>query len=80
MDKEKVQKTDWSKISMGIAVAIVFVMQQYHAMKLNEVKATVVPRHEIQKHTDRIMDRGEIIQSLKMINDRLNAMEAKDGS
>ena len=46
MNAEDVNQTDWSKIAMGIAVAIVFVMQQYHAMKLNEVKATIIPRTE----------------------------------
>ena len=40
-------KTDWSKIAMGIAVAIVFVMQQYHAMMLTEVKTTVAAHTQV---------------------------------
>ena len=70
-------KIDWSKIAMAIAVAVVFVMQQYHAMKLDEVHKIVVPRAEVQATTDKIMDKEEIMQALKMINDRLNSMEEK---
>ena len=41
MNEIEAKPTDWSKIAMGVAVAIVFVMQQYHAMMLTDVKATV---------------------------------------
>ena len=67
-------KTDWSKIAMGIAVAVVFVMQQYHAMRLADVKATVVPRHEL---TETVMDKTDILAALQAITLRLDAMEDK---
>jgi hypothetical protein len=44
MNAEDVNKIDWGKILMGAAVAIVFVMQQYHAMRLDEIR-TVVEEH-----------------------------------
>ena len=36
---------DFSKAMMGLD-AIVFIMQQYHAMKLEDLKQQVVPRPE----------------------------------
>jgi hypothetical protein len=75
MNADDVAKIDWGKIAMGIAVAIVFIMQQYHAMKLDEVKASVVPRHELSKT---IMDKEDILAALQAITQRLNAMENKN--
>jgi len=60
-----------------IGQVIYFQMQQYHAMKLDEVHKIVVPRAEVQATTDKIMDKEKIMQALKMINDRLNSMEEK---
>jgi len=77
MDAEDVNKIDWSKIVMGIAVAIVFIMQQYHAMKLEDVKNLVVPRPEFEQRADRVMDKDEILQALEDINNRMLALEKK---
>ena len=74
MDAEDISKIDFSKIFMGIAVAIVFILQQYHSMKLEDVKATIVPRKEITKT---VMDKEDILQALQSITDRLDAMEGK---
>jgi len=74
MNADDIAKVDWSKIAMGIAVAIVFIMQQYHAMKLDEVKDTVVPRHEL---TRTVMDKTDILAALQSITQRLDAMEEK---
>ena len=73
MGNEEASKTDWSKIAMGIAVAVVFVMQQYHAMMLTDVKATVA------KHTV-LNDEMEFNQEnrkkvFKDIDRRLKALE-----
>lgn len=65
---------DWSKLFMGLAVAIVFIMQQYHAMQLSDVKTIVVPRTEVD---NRVMHKDEILFALKAISDRLNALEGK---
>ena len=72
MNAEDVAKIDISKIAMGIAVAIVFILQQYHAMKLEDVKSSVVPRTEI---TETVMNKEDILAALKAITSRLDAME-----
>ena len=77
MDADDMSEIDWSKIAMGVAVAIVFVMQQYHAMKLEDVKSSVVSRHEIEDKTDNLMNKDDIMQALSAINNRLDAMEKK---
>ena len=66
---------DYSKFFMGLAVAIVFVLQQYHAMQLDDVRSSVVPRAEYEKHRDSTMDKDEILKALQMVNARLNSME-----
>ena len=75
MNAEEVNSIDWGKMAMGIAVAIVFVLQQYHAMKLDEVKVAV------EEHT-RLDDDLEFNQKnrkkvFKDIDIRLNALEEK---
>ena len=74
MNADDVSKIDWSKIAMGIAVAIVFIMQQYHAMKPDTVKASVVPRTEL---TETVMNKEDILAALRAITSRLDAMEKK---
>ena len=69
---------DYSKFFMGLAVAIVFVLQQWHAIQLDDVRSKVVPRAEYEKHRDSTMDKDEILKALQMVNARLNAMEGKD--
>ena len=77
MEAEDINKIDWSKIVMALAVGIVFILQQYHAMKLEDVKSTIVPRHELDKT---VMDKEDILAALQAITHRLDAMEGKDGS
>ena len=68
---------DWSKIFMGFAMALVFVMQQYHAMQVSNLKSNIVPRAEYEaKHRD-VMDKDVIISALKELNNRLDRMEEK---
>ena len=71
---------DFSKFFMGLAVALVFIMQQYHAMQLADVKSNVVPRDEYEKRHEQVMDKGEILKALQMLNARLNAMEGSDAN
>ena len=73
-------KIDWSKIAMAIAVAVVFVMQQYHAMKLDEVKGVIVPRPEFEQRADRAMDKEVIMNEFKELNKRLEDLEKNNGS
>jgi len=69
--------TDWSKIFMGFSVALVYIMQQYHAMQVADLKANVVPRAEYEmKHAD-VMDKDEILKALSELNTRLDALEEK---
>ena len=75
MNADDVAKIDWSKIAMGIAVAIVFVLQQYHAMKLEDVRASVVPRHEYTKKTDEFVPKTDLLFALKDIEKRIEKLE-----
>ena len=81
MNSEDVAKIDWSKIAMGVAVAIVFVMQQYHAMKLEDVKSLVVPRAEYeqrhQNQQNKVMDKAEIMDAFKDLSRRLSELEKR---
>ena len=60
---------------MGIAVAVVFIMQQYHSMKLDDMKAKIVPRTEYQQNADTILPKDEIMFALKNIATRLETLE-----
>jgi len=73
-------KIDWNKIFMGAAVAIVFVMQQYHSIKLSDLKDEVVPRVELQKKHDTLMAKDEILFALDHISKRIDILEGKDGT
>ena len=75
MNAETVNKIDWGKMAMGFAVAIVFIMQQYHAMKLDEVR-TVVTKHT--KLNDEVAFNQENRKKVfKDIDIRLKALESK---
>ena len=71
---------DYSKFFMGLAVAIVFVLQQWHAMQLDAVKDIVVPRPEYEQRHEKVMDKDEILKSLQMINSRIDAMKIKNAN
>ena len=77
MPTDEHNKPDWSKIAMGVAVAIVFVMQQYHAMQVADIKAEVVPRPEYQRKADTIMGKDEILDAFKDFSRRLEELERK---
>ena len=66
---------DWSKMFMGFAVALVFVMQQYHAMQVSDLKSNVVPRAEYEvKHQD-VMDKDVILAAIKELHDRIDRID-----
>ena len=79
-------ETDWSKIFMGFAMALVFVMQQWHSIEVSNIKADMVPRKEIQAHSDRVrtefredserfMDRNEILDAFRDFSKRIEYLE-----
>jgi len=75
MDSEETKPTDWSKIAMGIAVAVVFVMQQYHAMMLTDVKATVAEHTVLNDEMEFNQENRKKV--FKDIDIRLKALEEK---
>ena len=75
MDKTELNKTDWSKIFMGAAVALVFIMQQWHSMQMSDIKADLVPRPEFQRKADTIMGKDEILDAFKDFSRRLEQLE-----
>ena len=73
MSNGEPKQTDWSKIAMGVAVAVVFVMQQYHAMMLTDVQATVA-KHT-QFNDDLEFNQENRKKVFKDIDTRLKALE-----
>ena len=84
-------ETDWSKIFMGFAMALVFVMQQWHSIEVSDIKASMVPRAEIQAHTqnfrrefkednDKFMNRTEILDAFRDFSKRIEFLEEEKGS
>ena len=69
--------TDWSKLFMGFAMAFVFVLQAWHGMQVQDLKANVVPRAEFESKHSQLMQRDEILAALKALNDRMDANDAK---
>ncbi len=66
---------DYQKIFMAIAMAIVFIMQQYHAIQVADLKTNVVPRAEYEiKHQD-VMDKDIILAAIKELHDRIDKVE-----
>ena len=68
---------DYQKFFMGISVAVVFVMQQYHAMRLADVKASVVPRAEYEAHRDTTMHRDDILLAITRLGERMDSIEGQ---
>jgi len=80
MDSEDVARVDWGKLFMGAAVALVFIMQQWHSMQMSDIKGDLVPREEYQRKAETIMEKDEILDAFKDFSRRLGALEDKDGS
>jgi len=74
-------ETDWNKIFMGFAMALVFIMQQYHAMQLADVKSNVVPRTEYeqrhQNQQNKTMDKDAILDAFRDFSKRLERLETE---
>ncbi len=69
---------DYQKLFMAFAMAVVFIMQQYHAMQVADLKSNIVPRAEYEiKHQD-VMDKDIILAAIKELHDRID--EVKDGN
>ena len=74
------QKIDWQKVILALSTGAVFILQQWHAMKLEDLKQQVVPRHEFDRAASKVMDKDEILAAMKMINARMDIMEVQRGS
>ena len=82
---------DWSKIFMGFAMALVFVMQQWHSIQMSDIRSELVPRAEMERHTDKFMEdvkdhtdtfmnRNEILDAFKDFSKRLEYLEENKGN
>ncbi len=69
-------EVDWNKLFMGFAVALVFIMQQYHAMQVSNIKSTIVPRAEYTAHQENVMDKDVILEALERLGTRIDEVEA----
>ena len=63
---------DWGKLFMGLAVAIVFVIQAVHTMHIQDLMNNTVPEHEIkarhkitQEEFARLSERLDILENKK---------------
>ncbi len=68
---------DWSKLFMGLAVAIVFIMQQYHTIQVADLKASVVPRPEYESRQEQVMDKDLILMSIKELHEKIDKLDKK---
>ena len=68
-------ETDWSKIFMGAAIAAVYIMQQFHAMQVSNLREVVVPRSEYTMHQNKVMDKDVILDALDRLEERLDTLE-----
>jgi len=65
---------DWSKVFMGFAVAVVFIMQQWHSMQMADIKAEVVPRSE---YSQAVIHKDVVLEAVNRLGQRLDALEGK---
>ena len=77
MDAETINKIDWSKLVMGFAVGLVFIMQQWHSMQMADIKSNLVPRPEYTAKTNKVMDKAEIMDAFRGFSKRLEDLEGK---
>ena len=69
---------DFQKLFMGFALALVYVMQSYHAIQVADLKSTVVPRVEYEIKHQEVMDKDVILAAIQELHDRID--EVKDGN
>ncbi len=68
---------DYQKLFMAVAMAVVFIMQQYHAIQVSDLKENVVPRAEYTAHRENLMDKDVILAAIKELNNRIDDVEEK---
>ncbi len=66
---------DYQKMFMAFAMAVVFIMQQYHAMQVADLKSNVVPRAEYEIKHQEVMDKDIILAAIKELHDRIDEVE-----
>ena len=66
---------DWSKVFMGFAVAVVFIMQQWHSMQMADIKTDLVPRPEYTEHRRATADKDTMREMFKALNERFDTIE-----
>ncbi len=68
---------DYQKLFMAAAMAVVFIMQQYHAMQVADLKSNIVPRAEYEIKQQEVMDKDIILAAIKELHDRIDRSEEK---
>ena len=69
---------DYQKMFMAFAMAVVFIMQQYHAMQVADLKSNIVPRAEYEIKHQEVMDKDVILAAIKELHNRID--EVKNGN
>ncbi len=69
---------DYQKLFMAFAMAVVFIMQQYHAMQVADLKSNIVPRAEYEIKHQEVMDKDIILAAIKELHNRID--EVKNGN
>ena len=72
MNSLDVNKVDWAKIFMGLSVALVFIMQQWHSIQMSDIKGTLVPRSEYTSYRETTMSREDILLLVREVEKRIN--------
>ena len=67
---------DWSKLFMGIAMAIVLIIQQFQTYHIADLKAQAVIQEKIFMPKDRVLRKeAEALKKLEVISQRLTQIE-----
>ena len=69
---------DWSKLFMGLAMAVVLIIQQFQTYHLADLKAQAAIQEKLFMPKDRVLRKeNEALAKLKLALDKLDAIEKR---
>jgi len=69
---------DWSKLFMGLAMAVVLIIQQFQTYHLADLKAQASIQEKLFMPKDRVLRKeNEALAKLKLALDKLDAIEKR---
>jgi len=69
---------DWSKLFMGLAMAVVLIIQQFQTYHLADLKAQAAIQEKLFMPKDRVLKKeNEALAKLRLALDKLDAIEKR---